>query len=495
MAKAYLVEDRTITSYIDGKYGYSPSKAYPEYPWNHPAAKVANPIYDLVRQCLLLSGYDREHAGTKDWNPLGHIIKEGNTVLIKPNWVEDRNKNPRVHDHLASLVTNPSVLRPIIDYVAAALKGTGRIILADAPMQGCDLQHMFKEAGYQELFSFYEKVGLKLEVMDLRKYHVVKIHRGVVSKQVRTENSAGSLIVEMGSRSLHTEKDAKYPEYKVSDYAKADTAQYHRGHHAYEINGIALKADVVVNVPKPKTHRLAGMTAAMKNFVGITYEKASLPHRVIGDKAHGGDAYEKPCTWKRWMEKYDEKNIQSSKSGSYRKAKLYDLLHKACYAVGAVISGDKYRVGSWYGNDTIWRTLSDLNTIMLYADKNGQIQETPQRRIFSIGDMVICGEGEGPIGPSPKPLGMILMAENNLLFDRVMCEIMGFDAKKIQYISNRKMQENFGYREGELEQEILRTVERESSVGKFASMEETHFRAHSCWVGKIEKKKQNVSLE
>lgn len=59
---------------------------------------------------------------------------------------------------------------------------------------------------------------------------------------------------------------------------------------------------MVINIPKPKTHRLAGITGAMKNFVGITYEKASLPHRAIGDKESGtGDAYDKKsilkCIW------------------------------------------------------------------------------------------------------------------------------------------------------------------------------------------------------
>ena len=71
--------------------------------------------------------------------------------------------------------------------------------------------------------------------------------------------------------------------YQVSDYDKADTATFHHDTvHDYEINSDILQADVVINFCKPKTHRLAGITAAMKNMVGITYNKACLPHRSAG---------------------------------------------------------------------------------------------------------------------------------------------------------------------------------------------------------------------
>ena len=40
----------------------------------------------------------------------------------------------------------------------------------------------------------------------------------------------------------------------------------------------------------------------------------------------------------------------------------------------------------------------------------GRPQDDVQRTIVSIGDMIIAGQGEGPVGPDPKPLGLIMMA-------------------------------------------------------------------------------------
>ena len=62
--------------------------------------------------------------------------------------------------------------------------------------------------------------------------------------------------------------------------------------HNYCINKELLAADVIINVCKPKTHRKAGITAALKNFVGTVAEKACLPHHTAGSAADKGDAYQ-----------------------------------------------------------------------------------------------------------------------------------------------------------------------------------------------------------
>ena len=49
--------------------------------------------------------------------------------------------------------------------------------------------------------------------------------------------------------------------------------------------------------------------------------------------------------------------------------------------------------GAWDGNDTIWRMVVDLYSIIL---KNGP------RKFFSVIDGVIGGESNGPFCPIPK---------------------------------------------------------------------------------------------
>ena len=74
----------------------------------------------------------------------------------------------------------------------------------------------------------------------------------------------------------------------MNEYYHTDT------HHRYVISDIALAADVIINLPKIKTHRKAGYTAALKNYIGICFRKDAIPHFVKGNKAQGGDEFYGP---------------------------------------------------------------------------------------------------------------------------------------------------------------------------------------------------------
>jgi uncharacterized protein (DUF362 family) len=55
-----------------------------------------------------------------------------------------------------------------------------------------------------------------------------------------------------------------------------------------------LEADLVVNVPKLKAHKKAGITCCLKNLIGINGNKEYLPHHRKGaaEAGGGGDNYE-----------------------------------------------------------------------------------------------------------------------------------------------------------------------------------------------------------
>lgn len=486
-----MIYDPNQTYYPGSEDWFSPHTVYPEYPFaDSEISAQPNGVYDQVRELFAASGYDKDHLGEKNWNPLGDgIISPGDTVLIKPNWVENKNKNKEAG--LDCLVTNPSVVRAVVDYVVIALKSEGKIIIADAPMQGCNLQSLFVTAGYDKLFEFYKKRGIDIVVRDLRMYSVGEKYKGVTGDIHYTKDSEGSIRINLGKRSLHSLRDNDNPEYRVEDYSRKETASYHSsGKHIYNVNATVLNADVIINMPKPKTHRLAGITGAVKNFVGITYDKASLPHRVEGDKETGkGDAYKKQSIWKHWMGILNERRTVLAKSGHYNIAKTFDVLMKSCYVIGAVTSRDKYRIGSWYGNDTIWRTAIDLNNIVLHCDNKGIYHEEQVRKVLSIGDMIISGEKEGPIGPSPKPLGILVLSNNNLLFDLLVCHIMGFSDIMLPMFNDIKAVEVFGYNN----KEELATSSVISNLkgisGRLCDVKfprEWRFEPHSCWKGHIE---------
>ena len=95
------------------------------------------------------------------------------------------------------------------------------------------------------------------------------------------------------------------------------------------------------------------------------------------------------------------------------------------------ISGSNYSEGSWWGNNTICKTIADINKILYYADKKGNMQSEPQRKILITADMIVSGEKEGPLMPSPKNAGMIISGVNPVCFDEAIATLMGFDINKI----------------------------------------------------------------
>lgn len=435
MNSRVAIEYRKDTiKYPSGEFYYNPSSKYPEYPFENEIADEENPVYDMVRNALYNMGYDRENFGKKNWNPLGEVIKKNQKVLVKPNWVMHINKGIENENDLSALVTHPAVVRAIVDYVYIALADSGEIYVADAPMQECDLDKALERAGYNELFEFWQKYIPSIKIRDLRHYSTVIDDNVILAK---TENDYNEpIVVDLKDKSYHKLGTNNNGKYKVSQYMGEDTQNYHNEkEHKYVLNKIVLEADVIINIPKPKCHRLAGMTAALKNMVGIIYDKNSLPHRKIGSVEEGGDAYEKKNIFKHYMEVADERKTSNSLSKHYNMAKFHSFFEKVFYVIGSIISKDKIRVGGWYGNDTIWRTILDLNTIINYADKNGNICSEKQRDMLILGDMIICGEKNGPVKPSPKKLGMIMISQNSYDFDSAICKIMGFPYNMIKYIS------------------------------------------------------------
>jgi hypothetical protein len=95
--------------------------------------------------------------------------------------------------------------------------------------------------------------------------------------------------------------------------------------------------------------------------------------------------------------------------------------------------------GSWYGNDTIWRTCLDLNRILRYGTADGRFHSAPQRRVVTITDAIVCGEGNGPLSPVPRPLGVLTCAVNPAAADYVHAHLMGFDWTKIPLVRNAFM--------------------------------------------------------
>ena len=228
------------------------------------------------------------------------------------------------------------------------------------------------------------------------------------------------------------------------------------------------------------------MTGALKNMVGIIGSKDCLPHHRIGSQEEGGDEYLHRDFRKRALTQLHEIRDRTKNPVV---GMLGKLGHLFIYGTQRIIpSPDTYAEGSWYGNNTIPRTTVDLNKIILFADKEGIVQENPQRRALTIVDAVIAGEKEGPLEPSPKPIGTLVAGRNPVEVDLTCSQIMGFDYAKIPTLKCALALKPIRSVKITDEIQILadETIELEDVFTHYGH----HFNPTSGWKGHIERKGQ-----
>ena len=427
-----------------------PSACYPEYPFGPSCvSSTPNRVYEALRCMFHEMGLDAAHDGTAEWNPLGKWIHPGQRVVLKPNFVMHQNGSDHPED-LDSLVTHPSVIRCWLDYVYLALKGRGRVVVGDAPVKDCDFRLLMERRGYEALEKFFaQQPEFEVGFYDFR---------GPEEEGGQYQEIGHGVRVNLGEKSWFYQCGHDEAKYRIPNYDYRRVVSHHQGRtQEYLINSEILAADVIINLPKPKTHRKNGYTAALKNFVGVNYSKEYLPHHTAGACARGGDEYlsngaaREFCS--RLRLRIDENRLRidrlhrgghtllsrvCGKYGSYLwrlYAKVNAIDHRRMLAQGKSLA-EQAREGSHYANDTLWRTVLDLNLAVLYAARDGKLMDTPQRVILHCGDMVVSGEAEGPMAPSPKEQHMLLFAENPVAFDCIVTKIMGFDYQKFRTLAH-----------------------------------------------------------
>lgn len=420
-------------TYPQQNSNFRPSKRYPEYIFGDQISAKDNHVYEMVRNSFILLEYDKSNINLKSWNPLKDFINPGNTVLIKPNMVMDINENKE--SGVDCLYTHPSVVAAVIDYVLIALKGKGKIIIGDAPMQECNFDNLIKKSGYLSLLDFYRHnvQNISIELKDFRELISIK------KKNIRyssVQEKKGEIIT-LNEESTFFNSNFSEKQIRITNYDPSIILSHHNKNlHEYYINKDVLNADVIINMPKPKTHRKAGVTISLKNMVGINARKEYLPHHTKGALCEGGDEYlNKSILKKIESNLLDKRNYFMQTQKAYKKAALTGKIAAIISKLASFYPKDYYKEGSWFGNNTISKTIIDLNKIIFYCNKNGIIQRTPQRKYLIIADMIVSGEKEGPIYPTKKEVGIIAVGENPVCFDEIIAKIMG---AKLEYISTLK---------------------------------------------------------
>jgi len=420
---------------------FDPAEDFPECPIKG-RVDPSNGVYSMVRESLRLLEMDAAHFGGADWNPLGELIKPGDRVLIKPNFVLHRNPG---QGPLEAVVTHASVLRAIADYVLIALQGRGSLTIGDAPQMNCDLATLFSRNGMDGLIAFLCEVcatrGVAFSAVDFREEQTF-YKAGIVWKRKPLKRSQKDTVpVTLGPESFMEPIDSSL--LYGADYDRVSTTRAHQNQrHVYRIASEVLACDVVISVPKLKVHSKVGTTLNIKNMVGINTDKNHLAHYRVGSKAQGGDEFSDP----RLYDKIDRRLSDALVGRGWKWGKYPFLAWKVLRKVWQSVQpprADAFTFGNWHGNDTAWRMALDLNRVLLTADQQGKLHASPVRRYFSVIDGVVGGQGDGPLRPDAFRSHVVIAGFNPLAVDWTATLLMGLDPSRIPMyaIAQQQMRE------------------------------------------------------
>jgi len=352
------------------------------------------------------------------------VVSSGARVLIKPNWVLDENQGPW---GIEALITHDSLIRAAVE---ASLKaGAAHVEVGDAPLQGCNFERLITKTGLKDWAD--ELAGREPRFKGLRDFRRTTCEF-VDGVRVASENQVPEdqfVLFDLGQDSLLEPITDDRDSFRVTCYDPRLLAKTHtRGRHQYLIARAIIEADVVINLPKLKTHKKAGVTCALKNLIGINGNKEYLPHHRIGGSTTGGDCYPGGSQIKLALEHtLDRKNMTTSMAAGRVWQTVATQLERAAHLMGDRVGVE----GSWPGNDTIWRTCLDLNRILLYGRTDATLSEKIQRRVIHLVDGVVAGQGDGPLAPQPLDIGFLLAGENAAAVDWVGAQLLGYDATQI----------------------------------------------------------------
>ena len=347
-------------------FSYSPDASYGAAP---PFDSADNPAYNLVWDTV------RELGLGSTSSPLRDLIAAGDSVLIKPNWV----------DTGAGVTTRPEVVRPLVDMAVAA--GATEIWIGDGTSQRVsETDDIVGSTKYPEMVSILKSrhPGISIELVDLN-----------VLRDGWHWISLGSDSSFAGSGYTDYDLNSGYETlYGHEYYSTADPQGVNPGGHPlgwYAVNDKVLDADVIINVPKMKTHSMMANTLAIKNLVGFTLRST-----------------------------FDEE--------------ASDCMPRIAHRVTGATGNDNY-----FNNDIFWRAALDVNKIALYADRQGSLQSARQRKYLNVIDGIQAmekSESYNGVAGVPYDRHALLASVDPVAADAVASRVMGYDFTQIPVISN-----------------------------------------------------------
>jgi hypothetical protein len=239
------------------------------------------------------------------------------------------------------------------------------------------------------------------------------------------------VLVDLGTRSLVEPIARDYRRFRVTMYDPRRMKVNHRpGLHRYLIARDVLEADLVLNVPKLKTHKKAGLTAALKNLVGINGNKDYLPHHRKGGAQP------------RRRQLRARHPAQAAGRGHPRPRQPPPALAPLLRARQPLRlplpvlrphprPAHRHRGRLARQRHGLAHVPRPQQGPAVRRRAGAASTRTPQRAVLSLCDGLVAGEGDGPLRPDPRPFGGLLAAVNPAVLDWIAALVMGLDPARI----------------------------------------------------------------
>ena len=360
-------------------------------------------------------------------------VKRGDWVVLKPNLVkESKETDPKEWE---SVITSGEIIRKVCEHVCSQLMESGRVTICDAPQTDSSFKLISERLGLYDIAEQCRSdFGTDVDIVDLRNEEWTNIQGIITNRRQLRGDPEGAIKFDLGKDSMFFGCD-KEGRYYGADYDSNTVNSHHRGDtQQYLICGTPIKANVFISLSKLKTHKKTGVTLNLKNLVGINADKNWLPHHTEGSPNNGGDEYP-DMPLKRRIESALVKLVRSiALNIPFIGPRIAIQLRK----VGTLAFGHGSQVirsGNWYGNDTTWRMVLDLNRCLLYGNDDGSFRSDKSKRYYCLVDGLIGMQGMGPMQGDPVKSGIVIGGTDPVAVDMVSACIMGFDWRKIPVIS------------------------------------------------------------
>lgn len=293
-------------------------------------------------------------------------------VFIKPNLVVSRVNNEELHgDRLFCSITHPSIIDAAYQFFT---QNGCDVVVGESPLTSANIPDICRRA------------GITSPITDLRPW-----------KDVPKFRKIGPFTVGWWSRVRAPGDPRGYeifePEFRDPKWRFHNSSRRHERIGDLKIANSALDADLIVGLPKLKTHAKTGFTCCRKLFVGIIGEKEWLPHYSVG------------------VDRF------SRQTGFVDRFKNYVSRFPVPFTdatAGIRWGRNPIQGGAVPGNKTLETTVNRINDVL---DRHAP-------PIFNIVDAVIAGQGHGPLSCTPFSANFIATGWDRAAIDDKMLAMM-----------------------------------------------------------------------